>query len=376
MNWVSREISTFSPFSLLRSGLNCIRQGRYADGVAFFALARERLAPDQMQLAAVLDTFISGYRSYWQAQQVLQQASKHFAEVDAEQQVQIAVLEKLLPTSMRDRDTNLNEDSEALPALDITCFGRFEVRRLGQPIVLCSNRNGQAILRYLVAQPERYATMDMLMEVLWPEDEPEVAHHKLQVAASALRRSLNRGYAPDAGGGYILCKNRGYQLNPLVMLRTDADEFLELYQAGQQSSGSAMAAHYERACNLYTGTFLSEELYADWSFIQRDQLCRTYLAMCSALAEHYLEAGRYEDAVKWTTEILKENRCDEAAHRQLMRAYAALGRRSDALRQYQSCVRILDDELGAQPMPETVKLFHAILKSENILNDGTKIERS
>jgi len=186
----------------------------------------------------------------------------------------------------------------------------------------------------------------------------------LQVAVSALRRSLNNGLDCDPGGGYILCKNRVYQLNPLVPLRADVDEFLAYYQAGQQSSGDSAAMQFEKACQLYTGPFLTEDLYADWSFMRREQLSHIYLTMCSTLAEHYLEAGRYEDTLKWATAILKENQSDEAAHRQLIRAYFALGRRSDALRQFHRCQYILNEELGVQPMPETIELFHIIHRGE------------
>jgi DNA-binding SARP family transcriptional activator len=210
------------------------------------------------------------------------------------------------------------------------------------------------------------------MALLWPEDEPAVAHHKLQVAISALRCSLNNGYVTDSGGGYILCKNRVYELNLLVPLRTDVDEFLEYYQAGQQSSGNVMVAYYKRACDLYTGPFLSEDLYNDWSFMRRKQLNQVYLTMCNALAEYCLETGRYEHATRWIGAILKENRCDEAAHRQLMLAYVAQGHRSEALRQYQLCARILAEELGVQPMPETISLFQAILNNEHLPQDGTK----
>jgi len=80
----------------------------------------------------------------------------------------------------------------------------------------------------------------------------------------------------------------------------------------------------------------------------------------------------YEYAMRWIGAILKENRCDEVAHQQLMRAYAAQGRRSEALRQYQLCARILVEELGVQPMPETISLFQAILNNEHLPQDGTK----
>src|SRR5437660_5760283 len=85
-----------SPGRLLESGFLCVRQGRYVEGLAFFALARERLSPDQAQLAAVLDAFMQSHKTYSRAQEELLQASKHFARADAEQQAQIAALENLL----------------------------------------------------------------------------------------------------------------------------------------------------------------------------------------------------------------------------------------------------------------------------------------
>src|SRR5437016_3705232 len=81
---------------LLESGFLCVRQGRYVEGVAFFALARERLPPDQAHLAAVLDAFTQSHKTYSRAQEELLQASKRFARADAEQQVQIAALENPL----------------------------------------------------------------------------------------------------------------------------------------------------------------------------------------------------------------------------------------------------------------------------------------
>src|SRR5436309_15788851 len=89
---------TSSPGRLLESGFLCVRQGRYVEGLTFFALARERLSPDQAHLAAVLDAFTQSHKIYSQAQEELLQASKHFARADAEQQERLAALENLLST--------------------------------------------------------------------------------------------------------------------------------------------------------------------------------------------------------------------------------------------------------------------------------------
>src|SRR5262249_11752108 len=131
--------------------------------------------------------------------------------------------------------THPTKDCNNLPPLYITCFGHFEVRRpdqaMGQahkPLPLCQNRNGQAILRILVAQSGYRASADMLMDILWPNNQPAVARRKLQVAISALRCSLNSGLKCDPGSGYILCKDRYYQLNPATTIATDVTEFLAL----------------------------------------------------------------------------------------------------------------------------------------------------
>src|SRR5438105_1857491 len=96
------QFEASSPAALLERGLDCVRGGRYAEGVVFFALAREHLTANQIQLAAALDAFTEGHGGYWHAQQALQQASKHFVEIETEQQARVADLEKLLPALMED----------------------------------------------------------------------------------------------------------------------------------------------------------------------------------------------------------------------------------------------------------------------------------
>jgi DNA-binding SARP family transcriptional activator len=212
-----------------------------------------------------------------------------------------------------------------------------------------------------MTQPGYRVTMDALMALLWPDDDADVARHKVHVAVSALRNSLNQGLRSIVGGGYILCKNGVYQLSPAVSLTTDIEQFLAMYQHGRQSSGAEAITWYERACQLYSGPFLLEDLYADWSVARREQLNQCFETMCHALTSHYLDIGHHEKAEQWARAVLKENRCNEEAHRQLIHIYIVQGRRSEAIRQYQSCERILAEELGVPPMPETIATIRDIL---------------
>lgn len=369
-------------------GLLCAVHRHYTDAAAHFALARQQLPHTRTSLIAALEAFAEAHEGYCQAQEVLHEASQDFAVASMEQQKRLDNLEALLSGEVdQSKDAGLVEASlhqsplvlntartprllhsndSTLPMIRITCFGRFGVWRSGEQLLPCNNRNGQTILRYLSAHPRHRETIDALMEALWPDDPPEIARHKLHCATSALRRTLNGEYAHQKGAGYLVHENGFYGLNPVATIEIDADKLLAGYAAGQRAWGSGAIAHYGAACHLYTGPFLSEDIYADWSQIRREQLTQAYLTMCATLAAHYESNGCFDAAVGWTLKILEENRCDEAAYRRLMRAHAAAGRRGEALRLFRDCERVLAAELSVCPMPETTALFERIVSGETV----------
>jgi len=390
-----REFS--SPFSSIEHGLFCLAQGRVTEGLEILRQIRFLLSAEEAGLGRALDALQEASAGYLHAEQLLQEACRRFAAAEQVWQAHSEAVSTLLKSCraastfvdcpsprVLSLSTTLHPttplpeaplsylagstDAGPLPPLYLKCFGHFTARRFGVdgPLIeLCRNNKGQAILRYLAVCPGHQATIDTLMNDLWPEEETEVARHKLQVAVSALRCSLNREHVQAPGGGYILCKDRTYQLNPAVELHIDSAEFHRLYQAGQQACAApATADYYEQACKLYTGPLLMEDLYAEWSFLVREESTRAYLAMCGWLADYSLANGDYEMALTWASAILKIDRSDEEAYRQLMRALAATGRRNEALRRYQQCQQALAEDLGIQPMPETQQLLQAIIQGD------------
>src|SRR5579872_4190333 len=392
--------------ALLVQALECLRSERYMDGIALLRRGREYLQSERKEVAPLIDAIVEGYAEYVQAQEKLLAASRYFARIDSEQQTRLVPLEGFLlqqggldntgkSTASRHEthlspihdpparqqgmqeivqleayravNSSLSQHStqnDGLPPLHFTCFGRFQVVRGSEPLTLCQNRAGQAILRYLVVQKNHRAISDALMETFWPDDEPEVARRKLQVGVSALRRSLNQGYNCDPGGGYILFKEQCYQLNPLVAITSDRDEFLALYEQGQRSGGKKALMYYAQACLLYTQPCFIEDIYADWSCSYREECTLAHSAMCTLLAEDALTLENFDQAIAWAKAVLAENRCDETAYRLLMKANAAQGRRSEAIRQYHRCEQVLREELAITPMSETIQLFNSILLTQ------------
>jgi len=245
------------------------------------------------------------------------------------------------------------------------CLAPFEISYQDIPIALCSNRNGQAMMRYLIAQSNHSATADTLMTLFWPEEDTDIALRRLQVTVSILRRSFYGLSVNKPSDGFILYKQGTYLLNPTVPVQTDVDIFLSLYELGlQASSPQSAVSSFEQACALYTHPFLAEDLYADWSYGQRDHLHQVHLYMCNTLTSHYLKIRSFEKAAQWATVVLGENHCDEIAYQHLMRIYALQGRRNEAQRLYQRCKQVLQEELGMQPLPQTEALYHSIVRGK------------
>lgn len=58
------ELEGSSLPALLERGLQCVRQGLYAEGTAFFVLAREQLSSDCTHIANTLDALIQSSTNY------------------------------------------------------------------------------------------------------------------------------------------------------------------------------------------------------------------------------------------------------------------------------------------------------------------------
>ena len=107
-------------------------------------------------------------------------------------------------------------------------------------------------------------------------------------------------------------------------------------------------AELETVVKLYRGTLLSS-CYDEWIMPERQQLQRR---MTDALLQliRLLETERnYRSAIVYAQRLLQYEPFDETTYCMLMRLHAANGDRAGALRIYQRCVDLLQDEFAAAP---------------------------
>jgi DNA-binding SARP family transcriptional activator len=204
---------------------------------------------------------------------------------------------------------------------------------------------------------------------LWPESSLKKARWSLNSAIHGLRRLLSEcpSFAPV---NYVVLKEGYYRLSPEIQVVTDVDEFEEFYERGrslEKTKRTQEAANeYEKAVELYRGEYLLEDLYEDWTMVERERLSNAYVDMLNRLALYYMERGQPRDGVRCCYKVLEKDRCNEHSHRLLMRCHWQLGQRGRALRQYRLCERILGQEYGTAPSPETRALYEDMALGEKV----------
>jgi DNA-binding SARP family transcriptional activator len=259
--------------------------------------------------------------------------------------------------------SNSIRESEQTPrSLFVYCLGRFRVFQGEKEITEWHSFKGRDVFKYLLVRRDTPVAKDILMDVFWPDADPQAARRNLHQTIYSLRQTL-RGEQPEFQ--YIWFENDCYFINPQMRVWLDFFEFEKYIQAGLRLE---LAGQFEEAIEqigiaegLYLGDFLEEDFYEEWPVVHRQKLLNQYMNLVEKLIVFYFQNRQYPAAVHFCEKILAKDRCYEAAHRHLMTCYLAQGLRHLAIRQYQTCIRALREEVDIEPSEETVALYKHIL---------------
>jgi DNA-binding SARP family transcriptional activator len=212
------------------------------------------------------------------------------------------------------------------------------------------------LFELLLCGQSRPVSKDRLADGLWGERLPRNVEATLETYVSVLRRSLG-----DRGRELVVTEPRAYRLR-LDLVELDIAEFDALLDRAVTASTVTARACLEEALTLAArGELLADEPYADWVAPLRHHYNGKVLSTLIAAAESALSLADPDAALSHADAALARDRFHEPAHRARILALYTLGRQHDALDAYVACRRLLDDELGLEPMPETRALQKAIL---------------
>jgi adenylate cyclase len=217
----------------------------------------------------------------------------------------------------------------------------------GEPLEVTGKKT-QGLLGYLAVESARPHSREQLAGLLWSETGDERARHNLRQALSKIRRS----YGP-------LISSTGDTLAlDLEQCSVDARDFDALARSKDVADLERCMALYRD--DLLDGLVLREELYDEWLLGAQHQFRRTACDVIERLAVTLADTDRPDEAVDVFNRRIAMDPACEPAHRHLMELFDRIGRRSDALRQYEFLADALGRELGTEPSPETNAVYERI----------------
>jgi predicted ATPase/DNA-binding SARP family transcriptional activator len=228
-------------------------------------------------------------------------------------------------------------------------FGSFRLED-DSHLIRLPTRKVESLLAYLALYPEPHAR-EKLAALFWGDVSDEQARGSLRKALTLLRQPL--------GADIILADRQTVQLNPDYPLWVDAGAFRQLAVNPQQfviDERLVTDSQLLSVLDLYQGDLLVE-FYDDWILPLREQYRAIYLETLLNLTQEMRTRSEYTQAIGFAQKVLSVDASNERAHQHLMFCYLASGNRNAALKQYEACARLLDQELAVEPMPETVALY-------------------
>lgn len=241
------------------------------------------------------------------------------------------------------------ESAARLEPLAIRALGRLEIVRGERVLPPCHSRKALAILRYLLTRRHYCAPTSEIAELLWSELEPGKALHNVHVAISALRQHID---APG-GASYILAQSGVYLINPVAPITNQIEQFECAVQAAtaalREGHLAAAVEGYAEALGRYDGDYYVDDHDTPWAVVERERLLSMYIDGLQHCGDAHAQLGQLEFAVGCYRALLARDPYREDVHEKLMRCYLGLGRRGDALHQYQQCAAVLAEGLGIAP---------------------------
>lgn len=245
----------------------------------------------------------------------------------------------------------------------IHLLGRFSVLQDGQGVTGLRTNKLQELFSYLLLYRHSTYSRESLASLLWPETTTAHAKKKLRQVLWQFGSALD-SHAETPLDRLLLVTANHVQINPEATFWLDIAIFEKTFECVEGIAGSQLDTQHvqalQHAIHLYRGPLL-DGFYEDWCLYERERLQNMYLTMLEKLMSYYEGQHDYEEGIQYGMRIIACDKTHERAYRRLMHLHYLNGDRIKALRLYEQCALVLDEELGVKPSQRTTAFYKQIL---------------
>ena len=190
----------------------------------------------------------------------------------------------------------------------------------------------------------------------------------LGLTDGAVRTAVARVRRRLGPGSCLVTEGPGY------VLRTDRIDHLQFAAAVSaaltgDATDAQVRASLERALAMWRGAAYAEFAHEQWATAEAARLDEMHAGATEALVDVLLRQGEHETALEHATTLIERQPYRDRPRGQRMRALAATGRVTEALRSFQEYRALLLDEVGTVPSSPLVELEQLISAGDLPLGD-------
>jgi two-component system, LytTR family, response regulator len=237
---------------------------------------------------------------------------------------------------------------------DICCFGMLGVYESnGVDVVRWRTSKAEELFAFLLMNLDCEVSKWKIIEVLWPEYEPEKGNVHLHTTVYNIKKTLDAAKIKYELG----CINGKYRLT-LPESPMDTAEFEQLFG---KWTDSRPIENCLKALELYKGRYLEQNEYL-WSEGKAEEYARMYNRMVLQLEKHYEEEGDDRSAGEVLQRALVAAPLNDDLNETLLRLYLKNGDRGAATMHYNKMTERYLTELGIEPSEELRRLYELTVK--------------
>jgi DNA-binding SARP family transcriptional activator len=243
-------------------------------------------------------------------------------------------------------------------------FTLWEEDRLVAPD---KEKNGKVwnLLAYLIFHRHRVLNPGELPELLCRDEKIEDPANTVKNLVYRLRKQLQ---ALGLDGSHCILQQGGsYGWNPAVPIRSDLEEFAQLYRkASRENLDREKSLNcYFRAAELYEGQLLPGLVYEEWTISHRVYYHRIFISCLREASSICRTPEERREMISLCEKAIAIDPVDEELYRIYIEQLLAQDRITDARSAYELIVNRLYRELGINPTQELRSLHRKILKRIN-----------
>ncbi|WP_455682704.1 BTAD domain-containing putative transcriptional regulator [Thomasclavelia sp.] len=226
-----------------------------------------------------------------------------------------------------------------------------------------SQKNAR-LLSYLLKNYHVKLSSQEIQTIMFSDDSSNNPANALKALVYRLRTILKKFFGTV---NIIVSGNSTYFINPDLEITLDIDIFDKLITDGENAQNDEeRIALFEKAIDLYEGTFLPMLSDEQWVIITGTYLESMFMTTAVYLLKKYTEQKMYDSVEKLSTKALNYDSLNENLHYYLIKSLIKQNKMTLAKQHYLATEKFLFDELGINPSEELRELYEEIISSQRV----------